>query len=180
MALPANFVWEVRQSATAGMVNGGGFNDSRGGTDYTKQDAAQVSGSDGTSNASTNFASASATFTSAMVGNCLHLVSGTNGTAGWYEITEYVDANNVTLDRNCSTGAMTNGVFYVGGALSLNSTLDDDWAEILLASHVVYIKYSATAISLGESISVAASPTGIAANPIKWVGYDSNRNVTNT
>lgn len=77
---------------------------------------AAFSGTDGTSNASTTFTSASATFNATVVGNHLRLASGTNGTTGYYRITGYTDANTITLDRNCSTAAMTNGAWKIGGA----------------------------------------------------------------
>lgn len=174
MALPATNVAELRTTATANMVNGIWFDPALGGTDYTLQDAAQVTGTDGTSNASTNFASASATFTSAMVGNCIHLTAGTNGTVGWYSIRAYVDANNVTLDRNCSTGAMTNGTFYLGGAGSLASTLDDDFFETAVAGNIIYMKKPTSgSFTLGETINTAA--TGGTQNPIKIIGYDATR-----
>src|SRR4030067_301516 len=140
MALPATAIIEIRSTATAGNVNGGGFNSVLGGTDYSQQNAAQLTGTDGTSNASTNFNSAADGLTAAMVGNYLHLVSGTNGTPGWYEIVAYVNSTNVTLDRNCSTAAMANGEFYVGGAISLGSILDDDLFEIGVPGNIFYIK----------------------------------------
>lgn len=172
-AMPATNVAECRADSTAGNLNGGWFDAALGGTDYSQQTAAQVNASDGTSNASTNFNSAAVTFTSVMVGNCLHLVSGTNGTPGWYSIRAFVDANNVTLDRNCSTGAMTNGVFYVGGAMSLNSTLDDDFFESAVAGNKIYLRGAAGGLSLGESVSIAAA--GGASQPIIVEGYNATR-----
>jgi len=83
---------------------------------------AAFSGTDGTSNASTTFTSASATFNATVVGNHLRLASGTNGTVGYYRITAFTDANTITLDRNCSTGAMTNGAWKIGGAAANIST----------------------------------------------------------
>lgn len=173
MAMPATNVAEVRADATPGNVNGGWFDPALGGTDYSLQTAAQVNASDGTSNASTNFNSAGVTFTSAMVGNCLHLVSGTNGTPGWYSIRAFVDANNVTLDRNCSTGAMTNGVFYVGGAMSLNSTLDDEFFESAVAGNKIYLRGAAGGLTLGEAVSISVA--GGASQPIIIEGYNATR-----
>lgn len=79
-------------------------------------DTAAFSGTDGTSNASTTFTSASATFNATVVGNHLRLASGTNGTVGYYRVTGFTDANTITLDRNCSTASMTNGAWKIGGA----------------------------------------------------------------
>lgn len=171
MALPATAVWEVRTTATAGNVNGGGFNSARGGTDYTLQDASQTSGSDGTSTASTTFTSATATFTSQMVGNYLHLVSGTGTTPGWYEITAYTSANQVTLDRN--SGTYTLGVFHVGGAALVGTTLDDDMFEAAVAGNMYWIKLSGGTYTLGESISLTT--VGTATAEITVSGYNATR-----
>jgi hypothetical protein len=172
MALPATAVIEIRSTATAGNLNGGGFNAARGGTDYTLQDAAQLTNTDGTSNASTNFASAGSTFTSVMVGNYLHLTAGTNATVGWYEIVAFVDANNVTLDRVCSTGAMTNGTFYVGGAISLGGTTDDSFFEIGVGGNIFYVKGAVT-YTLNGTITITAA--GGAQAPIHVIGYNTTR-----
>ena len=49
-------------------------------------------------------------FTSSVVGDVVRVTGGTNATAGWYWITTVTDADNVTLDRNWCTGAVTDGV----------------------------------------------------------------------
>src|SRR3990167_9330472 len=175
-AMSASITWEVSSTATANMVNGGGFKTGASGTDYSLQNAAQWTASDGTSNVSTTFTSASMTFTSAIVGNILHLTAGTNGTVGWYEITGYTDANTITLDRNCSTGAMTNGTFYVGGALSLNSTLDDDFFEEISGANTadgVKVWFKSGTYILGQTVSIAGA--GGSQKPIVVEGYSSAR-----
>jgi len=177
MALPATAVWEIRSTATANNVNGGGFNSARGGTDYSLQDAAQVAQADGTSTASTTFTSALATFTSVMVGNYLHITSGTGATAGWYEIVTYVNANTITLDR--TSGTYTAATFKVGGAMSLVSTLDDDMFEAGVAGNIYYIKGgSAITYTLGEALAIVT--VGAVDKPIKIVGYATTRGDTPT
>lgn len=173
MALSGTTVFEIRATATANNVNGGGFNVALGGTDYTLQDAAQLAITDLTSVlASTTITSATGGFTSVMVGNLIHITSGTNFTAGWYEIVTYTDGNNVVIDRACTTGSNGSvGVAKVGGAMSLNSTLDDDLFELGLAGMIYYIK--AGTYTLGEN--VAASVSGSASNPIKIIGYNATR-----
>lgn len=167
-ALPSTAVINVRSTATAGNLNGGGFNSARGGTDYSLQDTAQINGlTDGTSNVSTTFTSATGSFTAAMVGNYLHLTAGTNSTPGWYEIVTYNSATSVVLDRACSTGAMTNGTFYVGGAMSMASTLDDDIFEACVPGNTVTVK-SGT-YTLGETVTIAID--GSTTVPIKVIGY---------
>src|SRR4051812_13205674 len=89
-ALPSTTVWEVRSTATAANVNGGGFNPSVAspGTDYSQQDASQFSGSDLASTVGTTnpcvVTSASHNFVSSDNGILIHINSGTNWTAGWY------------------------------------------------------------------------------------------------
>ena len=173
MALPATGVIEIRSTATANNVNGGGFNSARGGTDYTLQNAAQLNPTDLTSVlASTTITSAIGGFTSVMVGNYIHITAGTNFVAGWYEIVTFTNANNVVVDRACTvTADGSAGVGYVGGAMSLNSTLDDDLFEIAIAGNVFYIK--AGAYTLNESVSIAVA--GSVSLEIKIEGYNTTR-----
>lgn len=84
--------------------------------DLSRCNTAAAAASAGTSNASTTFTDAGALFNETHVGNHLWLASGTNGTVGVYRITGYTNTTTITLDRNCSTGAMTNGVWKIGGA----------------------------------------------------------------
>src|SRR3990167_994955 len=86
-ALAATTVWEIRPT-NGSDLNGACVNSATVVTDYSQQDAAQLSITDGATTGAgvTTFTSAAAGFTSAMVGNCLHLESGTNVTPGFYEI----------------------------------------------------------------------------------------------
>jgi hypothetical protein len=175
MAIAATTVWELRTTATANMVNGGGFNSALGGTDYSLQDTAQLTNTDlSTSGAgATTITSAGSTFTSAMVGNIIHITAGTNFQADWYEIVTFTDANNVVLDRTPSSGgAGSSGTFYVGGALSLNSTLDDDWFEQIPGGNTVYIKSGS--YTLGEGVFVSSTLGSVLA-PIMIEGYNTTR-----
>jgi len=168
MALPATGVIEIRATATANNVNGGGFNSARSGTDYTLQDAAQLTGTDGSAAGGTTFTSVSGGFTDAMKGNYIHLTASTGLTVGWYEIVSVTDTNNVELDRTPGTGTLT--TYYVGGAMSLNSTLDDDLFEIAISGNTYWIKNGA--YSLGESVS---SSIAGGASSIRIFGYNSTR-----
>lgn len=168
MALSAGIVWEFRATATANMVNGGGY--SSGGTDYSLQDAAQWTGTDGTGTASTNFSSATSTFTSAAIGNVLHITAGTGATVGWYEITGYVNANNITLDR--AFGTTSNATFYIGGALDLAGSLADSFFEAIKGGNTVWIKNGTYA--LGGNISISSSASSIT-TPSNIIGYNSTR-----
>src|SRR4030067_952391 len=140
--LPSTGVIEIRSTATANNVNGGGFNAARGGTNYAQQEAAQLTNTDLTTAGAgaTTVTSAGGGFTSAMVGNYIHITAGTYFQASLYEIVTFTDANNVILDRTPSSGAAgSGGTFYVGGAMSLNSTLDDDLFELGAAGNIFFI-----------------------------------------
>jgi len=115
MAINPSAVWRVRPSG-ASNSNGGGFDPgiSGAGTDYSQQSAAQLSGSAGTASGTTTFSDATATFTSAMVGNCIQIASGSGFTAGFYFVTGYISAHVVTLDRTPGTGSAA--VWKLGGA----------------------------------------------------------------
>lgn len=168
-AMSASIVWEWRDSATANMVNGGGFKTGASGTDYSLQNAAQWTASDGTSTASTTFISLTSTFTSAIVGNVLHITAGTGATVGWYEVTGYTDANTITLDR--VSGTYTAATFYVGGALNVGGSLEDSFFEQLIAGQIVYFKTG----SFTTSQAINTAVDGTYALLIKLEGYQTTR-----
>ncbi len=148
------------------------------GIDYSQLTTADVNGlTDLTCTAaSTTVTSASAPFTRAHVGNIIHLtaLTGTGAIVGWYEIVNYTDTSNVVLDRTPTNGVnnITAGTFYVGGAMSMNSTLDDELFEVFIGGNAVFIK-SGT-YTLGELLTVAStSSTGLA--PVCMIGYNSVR-----
>lgn len=170
MAIDAATVWEIRSTATAGNVNGGGFRTGASGTDYSQQDAAQYALTSVTSaGAGDTFLTASAA--ADMVGNICRVVSGTNFTTGWYEIISVSAGVSVTVDRQVTTGVGASGVINIGGALSLGSTLDDDFFEVPVGGNKVWIK--AGTYTLGESIVVGALNSLL--NPIIIEGYNTTR-----
>jgi len=226
MALTSNLVWEVR--TTGSDNNGGGFDSSYGGTDYSQQDTAQLSLTDlaattvtttwaastaynvgdkvipttandryyecttaGTSGAtepawttgigdtitdgtvvwtcrSFKLTSATGGFTSAMVGNVIHITAGTNFTAGFYLIEEYVDTNTVGIDRDPTTGLDASaGTGNVGGAVANPSTIED----VVVAGNKVYVKSGTYILSSSLSITTVMDK-GL---PIEWIGYNLTR-----
>jgi len=172
-AIGATCVWEFRSTATANMVNGGGY--TSGGTDYSQQDAAQFVPTDlACLDTSTTLTSATGGFTAAMVGNIIHITAGTNFVVGWYEITVYTDTNTVTIDRTAASVGLnaTAGTGYVGGALSLNSTLDDEFFDQLVAGNIVYIK--AGTYTFVENVNQQGL-NGTSSNPFIVEGYNSTR-----
>jgi len=151
--------------------NGGGY-------DYTQQAAAQLSLTDLAATSASGWltlTSVTGGFTALMVGNIIHITSGTNDIAGWYEITAYTNGNTVTVDRACgSVGNMSVGVGAVGGAFLIGGTLDDDFTEAMVAGNTVHV--AAGTYTPGENIVQALNGTVVL--PIKWIGYTAARNDT--
>lgn len=120
MALSYDLDWEIR--TTGDNTNGGAYKRTGTGTDYSQQDAAELSLTDcATASAgSTTLTSSTGGFTAAMVGNTINISSGTNITAGFYEITGYTDTNTVTIDRapDDGVGGISGATGKVGGALA--------------------------------------------------------------
>jgi hypothetical protein len=91
------------------------------GTDYSQQNAAQLTLTDGTTSGIGNAELTSATggFTEAMIGNILYISSGTNATVGYYQIDDIQSSNIANLDRapDDGVGAVSGANFKVGGAV---------------------------------------------------------------
>lgn len=175
MAISTSSVWEFRSAATANNVNGGFFVTGASGTDYSQQNAAQYALT-GVTSAGAGNVILTASAANAMVGNGIHTVSGTNFTNNsWFEITSVVAGVSITCSTNAagasiSTGVGATGVMNVGGAISLNSTLDDDVFESMAAGNTVWM---VGAFTLGETVSVTLA--GGTSNPIKVIGYQTTR-----
>ncbi len=162
MAIAATAVWEIRTTATASNANGGFYNAAIGTNDYSQQDSAQYNLTGATSSgagAVILHASAAAD----MVGNGAHVISGTNFTAGWYEIISVVAGVSITVDRAVTTGIGATGVVNIGGALSLGSS-DDAVFESPSAGNIMWVK--AGTYTLGGTVNIAkAGTTGL---PIQY------------
>lgn len=171
MAMSPLITWEFNASATGNMVNGGGFKAGASGTDYSLATTAHLTITDlviGADN--TTVTSALTPFDAQDVGNVLHITAGTNFTVGWYEVISVASAI-ATLDRACGTATSTGGTAYLGGALSLNSTLDSDFfAQLVAGQKVYFLKGNYT---LGEAISGATTGTNVL--PIFVTGYTGTR-----
>jgi hypothetical protein len=169
MAISGTVIWEVRGSATASNANGGGFRPGASGVDYSQQDSAQYNLTGCTSSAA-NAIILNANAAADMVGNIAHVISGTNATAGWYEIISVVAGVSITVDRNWGTGAVSNGVVNIGGAL----VSFDTWtsaANTFVAGQTVYVK-AGTSISNTGNISATGGNAGA---PVTYIGYNSTR-----
>lgn len=141
MAIQATAIWRVRIGGLD--TNGGAFDPaiSGAGTDYTDQDAAQLTITDlATSGASATVTSATGGFTSSMIGNAMRIASGTNFTVGTYFITAVTDTNTAVLDRTCSTASGASGAAKIGGALA--SYLQPYASGFAVAGNVIYVRGS--------------------------------------
>ena len=149
---------EVRSDGAAD--NGGYYNSNiaGAGTDYTQQKDPVCSGSDGDCNNSTTFTTNGSTpFTSAMVGNAIH-ISGTGFTTGWYEIRTYNSTSSVVLNANPTSagGHPTTGSYKVGGAVTV---LDAPLCTTVSTNCIAHVKsgsYTWGAITVN-----ASNPSGL-------------------
>lgn len=126
------------------------------GTDYTDQASPQLALTDLACNNNTTLTSVTGGFTAAMVGNLIQIASGTNFTAGFYEVTARTDTNTVTLDRNPTTGASaSSGVGKLGGSLLTPVKVFGAGAQA--SGHNVWIKAGNYTLTAGVTLVAGAS-----------------------
>jgi hypothetical protein len=164
MAINAAVIWEIR--TTGSNTNGGGFKLGATGVDYSQQAAAQWALT-GVTTSGTGAVFLTSQAAATMVGNTCRVVSGTNFTVGWYEIISVSAGVSVTVDRNCCSGAGSNGVINIGGAFKIGGSLDSDFFGTThkTLENTVYIQ-SGT-YTAGEAIQSAST--------ILVVGYKTAR-----
>lgn len=173
-AIDADTEWEVRTSGAS--TNGAGFADLNPGTsvDYSQQDSAQLSLSDGATSGVgvTTFKSATGGFTAAMEGNVIYIASGTNVIAGYYQITGYTDTNTVTLDRapDDGVGGVASAVFKVGGGSDHPNTVSPG----VVADNHVWIQVGTYVKQRSNSYILALAANGSYDAEIIWEGYNSS------
>jgi len=174
MALSTNTVWEVR---TAGNdTNGGGFVTGAAGVDYSQQDAKRTAGdvtnistTDGVGTGVSTFTSATANFTTDIVGNIVYLQGGT-GTlaAGWYQVTARASANSITLDRGVAIG--TGITLNIGGALLSPGIA----GQVSATGHRIFIKAGTYTIT-SATINVAGGTFSSSSGNRYVEGYETTR-----
>lgn len=141
------------------------------GADRSQQDSAQVVIDGSTINGTSGGATATMTLTgytptSADVGNAVQVLTGTNATAGVYEIVGWSSTTWV-LDSNWCSGAVTSCTGRMGGAFATPGKANS-----------VKIDYNRVFVKSGTyTISSGIADAKIAAH---WVGYNTTRSVTNT
>lgn len=168
MALSANIVWEVQTGGSA--TNGGGFNSTASGTDYSQSTSAHATLTTASVvNAVTTKITVSASnYTVALtdIGNVFFLTGG-SATAGYYEI-KGVDtgANTWTVDRSLGTAGQT-CPGKMGGCINLPWTHKGS----VIAGHLTWIKAGTYTLAGAQNFAGA----GGAPNKISWIGYGSTR-----
>lgn len=126
MARSASSVMEVR--STGNDTNGGGFVTGASGTDWSQQDAAQYSVTDGVTAGTTTITSATANFGTDVVGNWMYVAGGTGSVvADWYEITGRTNSTTITVDRSTGLTAGTGVTLKIGGAFATIQKALDLW-----------------------------------------------------
>lgn len=175
MALNAAIVLEVRNGGSD--TNGGGFKTGATGTDWTLQDAAQYSVTDGVTAGTTSLVSATANFGTDVVGNLIYVTGGTGAvTAAWYEITSRTNSTTVVVDRSTGLSAGTGATFKIGGALASPGAAA---AIATVAGHTVFIKYNASPyVATSASTNIAAGCVSGTASTV-YCGYDTTRSLYN-
>lgn len=184
-------LWQV--STTTGIATVASPSTATYGLDYSQTTAARrtwaAAGGDFTNDLTctdvTNSVctSASYNFQAIDVGNYIHVTAGTAATttttgALWAEI-QSVSANAATLDHNITShagSALTGATARLGGAISLNSTLDDDFFEAgggTNGTGAMRFFMKNGNFSLGETVSIASSCGTQASCNIE--GYNSLR-----
>lgn len=147
------------------------------GVDYSQGTTALSSVTDlacllGTGTAPT-VTSVSAPFGVNHIGNFIKINAGTSWRIVWLEIVNVV-AGTATLSDTCSTIATnTGGTANYGGAISLNSTLDDDIFERAGASLGVRCFFKSGNFTMGESVAIAAAGNTLIPNALE--GYNAIR-----
>lgn len=146
------------------------------GVNYAMKDSAITTATDFTSvGASTTLTSATAVFTSSMIGNLFHQTTtgtGAHGLANWFEIVSFTNATTVVLDRTPNDGTTSVACTgFVGGAGRFNG-LEDAFLEMIPAASLVYMKGGAYtvsgAIAVASTNSTTTSPSNIIGYTTVW------------
>jgi len=173
MALSANTVLEVR--TTGSDTNGGGFVTGASGTDWSQQDTAQYSVTDGVTNGTTTITSATAAFGTDVVGNLIYVQGGTGSVvAGWYQITARTNSTTITVDRNTGLTAGTGVTLRIGGALASPGQAG---AIATVAGMTVFIKYNASPYIVTTASTNVSGGCVSGTSNTAYIGYDTTRSM---
>lgn len=131
----------------------------------------------GLTTAAANAIILTASATVAMVGNGIQITGGTNFTTGFYQVNSVSAGASLTVDRNCTTAAGVAGTAGLGGGLASPGQAG---SLATTAGNLTFIKYNATAFTAtSASTNVAAGCVSGTAGTF-YVGYNTNRTLSNT
>lgn len=166
-------VWEVRTTGVS--TNGGGFVTGASGVDYSQQDSAQFTLSGLTSSgAGSTVLTTSAS--SDMVGNIIHVTSGTNFTVGFFEITSISAGVSITCSTNqagtsITTGVGATGAGNIGGAYKFGTSTDPVFSAGVAPGNTTWIA------SGTYTLNTAFTFTDSTATKQSYItGYNASRN----
>jgi hypothetical protein len=169
MAVAAATVWEIRPTV-GNDTNGGGFVTGAAGSDYSQQNAKNSAGSnksttDAVATGIATITSATASFTSAIVGNIIYL-SGSGITTGWYQVLTFTNATTIILDSSPGTG--TGVTMNIGGALA---TVASVFPAAIVDGNTFYIKNTGSL-----TVTAALAPVNAnSGNVMAFIGYGTTR-----
>lgn len=152
MALPAESVFEMR--TTGDNTNGGGFVAGASGTDYSQQDAKNTVGSDISTtdvvaSGSSIITSATANFSTGIIGNIIYLQGGSGSlAASRYQVVSRSSATSIGLDRGVATG--TGITMNIGGAAISLGNLGSNAATGLESGNKIFIKAGTYSVTVGS------------------------------
>ncbi len=159
MAFASTTEWDVR--TTGSDTNGGGFNTSATGTNYSIQDSPQFTYTDlvidGTTN--TKCTSAAHPFDSTSPGNIINVTSGTGFSVQRVQVVS-VSGSTATCDKSLGTLSSTGGNGKLGGGLATIATANG----LAIDSNTIHIKEG----TYTHTASVAVPVANMA-----WIGYSS-------
>lgn len=166
-------VWQpnIHQGVgTTGVLGGAG--PGTGIVDYSQLDSGVYNPTDlVNASSSTTITSAAAGFRKSMAGNIIHINSGTNFTAGFYEIVSVTNTTTAIIDRTANAAANASaGHASVGGAGV--TPLIDAMVSVFPPASIIWI--------LSGTYTIAAAVTGgtgnaTSQNPVNYFGYTSVR-----
>ena len=111
--------------------------------DYTRKPTARLAYNDLVLTTSTIVSSTGNSFTPAMTGNTLRILSGTGFTAGFYSIVSSSTGYTAALDRAAGTQGSTGGTGYLGGALASVTGAYIGGTTIVNDKTIIYVKNDA-------------------------------------
>lgn len=177
---PAAF--EVRTAGAA--TNGGGFITGASGTDMSVFDNKNSSGgtncqsttdnlstTDAVANGTTTITSATANFTSALVGNIIYLTGGSGPLAATHrQVTAFTNSTTITVDASVATG--TGITMNIGGAKATVVDVTSTNASFASGIQITYwLKSGTYTLTTSWTLTITASGT-----PTVYIrGYHSTR-----